>query len=808
MSGPVMTEEVTSTAPSGGGAADGRTSLTRWVSDLALGVRFAAAGGRQGWVRTLLTALGVGLGVALLLVASAVPTMLGNREARGLARDDSYFGAEIAPGDDTLVVGQGNTEFRGKDIRGSIYNPDGSNPPVPPGIEKIPGPGEMVVSPALKDLLTSKEGTLLRDRLDDRIVGTIADEGLSGPSELAYYAGSDKLTVETGSAFRIKEIGSDAASEGLGAILTLLVVIVFVVLLMPVAVFIGTAVRFGGERRDRRLAALRLVGADSAMTRRIAAGEALFGSLIGMVFGLGFFLIGRQLIGSITLMDISVFPSDVSPSPALAALIVIAVPAAAIGVTIVAMRGITVEPLGVVRNAGAGRRRLWWRLLFPAAGLVLLLPLMGQIASDEASINEYQIVGGTVLLLVGVTAVLPWLVERVVGLFGGAGPVSWQLATRRLHLSSAASARMVNGITVAVAGAIAVQMLFAGAESDFTKTTGQDPERAQASVSKEVRNGQEARDIFERFRTTPGVRGVQGIIESQGAKDGAKPDQDGYLPTVPVTVGDCATLRELVAVDRCTAGSVFLVQAPDSGTDVFSFARPGGRLNINTAQDDEGRYTGKPALWTLPRTAQKAEAKKDAAGTLRYGIFTTPETLKVTRLAEPRAYVLLQVDPRHPDAMERVRNTTADIDPTVDVLTLQATEQSQKFVNIRRGLFIGATAVLVLIGASLLVTMLEQLRERKRLLAALVAFGTRRSTLSWSVLWQTAVPVALGLGLAMVGGVGLGAVLLKMVNEPVVVDWSSVGAMTAIGGAVVLLVTALSLPPLWRMMRPDGLHTE
>ena len=32
--------------------------------------------------------------------------------------------------------------------------------------------------------------------------------------------------------------------------------------------------------------------------------------------------------------------------------------------------------------------------------------------------------------------------------------------------------------------------------------------------------------------------------------------------------------------------------------------------------------------------------------------------------------------------------------------------------------------------------------------------------------------------------------------------------MTGIGGGVILLVTLLSLPPLWRMMRPDGLRTE
>jgi hypothetical protein len=32
--------------------------------------------------------------------------------------------------------------------------------------------------------------------------------------------------------------------------------------------------------------------------------------------------------------------------------------------------------------------------------------------------------------------------------------------------------------------------------------------------------------------------------------------------------------------------------------------------------------------------------------------------------------------------------------------------------------------------------------------------------------------------------------------------------MAGAGAGVVLSVTALSLPPLWRLMRPDGLRTE
>jgi hypothetical protein len=75
------------------------------------------------------------------------------------------------------------------------------------------------------------------------------------------------------------------------------------------------------------------------------------------------------------------------------------------------------------------------------------------------------------------------------------------------------------------------------------------------------------------------------------------------------------------------------------------------------------------------------------------------------------------------------------------------------------------------------------------------------------VLWQTAVPVVIGLALAMIGGLGLGAALLSMVGVGAS-SWTAFLPIVGIGAGVIAVVTLLSLPPLWRMMRPDGLRTE
>ncbi|MFD0820501.1 FtsX-like permease family protein, partial [Micromonospora zhanjiangensis] len=202
-------------------------------------------------------------------------------------------------------------------------------------------------------------------------------------------------------------------------------------------------------------------------------------------------------------------------------------------------------------------------------------------------------------------------------------------------------------------------------------------------------------------------------------------------------------------------------------------------------------------------------ARVDPAGWSRDVLLATPGAIDVAGLSRLRVERYVDLDRSDPDALERLRSAALSVDPLATVSTQTAVVQEQpKFANIRRGLYLGAVVTLLLIGVSMLVGTLEQLRERRRLLSMLVAVGTRRGTLSWSVWWQTAVPVAAGLALAVVFGLGLGAVLLRLVEVPLSVDWSVVGLTAGLGAAVVFLVTGLSMPVLWRLTRADGLRTE
>jgi hypothetical protein len=275
------------------------------------------------------------------------------------------------------------------------------------------------------------------------------------------------------------------------------------------------------------------------------------------------------------------------------------------------------------------------------------------------------------------------------------------------------------------------------------------------------------------------------------------PGDESGESNVAFVAGDCPALREFARIGACRDGDVFVAAGGDRA--VGELARPGRRVLV------EGTHR---VGWRLPDDLHRVAVRLDPTGSERPAVLATPAAAgeRVLRETWPSAY--LAFDPAVPDAIEHARNAVAAVDLTIPVGTLGEDTTPDELQTIRSWLLAGAVVVLVLIAAGLLIGMIEQLRERRRLLAALLAVGVRRRTLGGALLVQTAVPVALGLGLAIGAGVLLGALLLQIAGEPVALDGWMIVSLTGAAAAVVVLVTALSVPVLLRAMRPDGLRTE
>jgi len=778
-----------------------RPIRARRLAQYLLGARLAFTGGRSARTRLLLCALAVGLGVAVLLLVASIPAMAQHRNARLYTQYDTFYGSSTAaPTDHSVLIGDADTVFKGQSIRGRVVQPDGADAPLPPGVARYPAPGQMAVSPALKSLLSAPGSALLRERLPYRISGTIGQAGLLGPGQLSFVLGSSRLSLSAG-AVRIDHYGHSYPGEPLDPVLLLLCLVGFVVLLAPVAVFLGAAARFGGEQSDRRLAAMRLCGADRRMTARVAAGESLAGAVLGLLAGVLLFLLGRQLMQSVTIQGVSFYAGDVTPQPALAALVLVLVPLLAVGATLLALRGVTVDPLGVVRRSTVGRRRLWWRLLTPAAGLAVLSWAVRDPVQLQQNRGAAEAALGTMLLLAGVAALLPWLVGAATRRAGG-GAVSWQLAMRRLD-AGGSSAGAVGGIVVAVAGAIALQTLFTGVATGYTDFP-QPPQAAggpaasvyQAQVGFPDGASSVARQTAS-FRTSPGVRAALGFtqVEIVGSKD----------TIADLLVADCTTLRAFATLPHCADGDFFVAHGGQG--DETGLFRPGQRVGFGVDQ------AGGPGPdWRLPALTGSATAGPDplqgAADNLDGEFLATPGAVPAALLRTEASTVYIDYDQSRPDEVDQVRTTAALISPLASVALPSRPTVNHNFSVVSRGLVLGAVLSLLLIAASLLVGQLEQLREWRRVLAVLRAVGTARRVIALSVLWQSVLPMLLGLVPAVAGGLALGAVLLHLADLPTAFDWGAVGLMVGLGALSVLLVTLGSLPLLMRMMRPGGLRHE
>ncbi len=753
--------------------------LRRWGSELGIGARLALGSGASTRLRGALTAAGVAFGVAVLLLAASVPTIITARDARGAARSP-----RSGPGPARLRLLETDTTFAGASVTGYTLQPVRADPPVPPGLSSLPGPGEMVVSPALAGLLSGPGGAELRRRLAARVVGTIRPAGLIAPDEALFYRGSDALAAR-GVIAVVSGFGVPVGPGASSPVDTLLIIVMAVALLLPVGVFIAVAGRFAAEDRDRRLAALRLVGADRAATARIAAGEALPAAIIGLCGGVLLFVAVRPLLQHVTVDGVSVFASDIRPAAWLAALVAILVPLCAVAATLAGMRAVSVEPLGVSRRGRPVRRRLWWRTVPTALGFVLLLSLIDRVQVLQSTTGAVEAGAGVFLALIGLTAVLPWAVQALADRAPD-GPVPWLLAARRLRADAGTTGRVVGAIGLAVAGAIALQMLFGAAE------TG---ERSVAAGAVELSGGGAPGSLLV-SAWIPGHDGGVGAVARLRAVAGVRTvfAATQVAPDSPnaVTVASCAVLSRLAVLSGCRDGDSFIVAA-----------QPGRQLRAGTVVG-----AGPGVRIRIPSTARAAAETLDSSELPVDRLLFTPAVAAAQRLTTTALTAVVALRPDDARAADRLRDAAARLDPLATVTPLSDDAVNHTLADLRHALSAGAVAVLALIGASLLVAAGEQLRERRRVLSVLAAAGTRRSTMAWSVLWQTALPVACGVLLAVVLGIALGAVLTRIASLPVAVDWSGVAVIAAAGALVVGIVTLLTMPVLWRLMSPDALRVE
>lgn len=742
-------------------------------------------------VRLAMTTFGIALAVSLLLPAASLGHVINMFEGRQAA---VKVISEPVSGVDPLLVRPWSLNFHGHQIHPKVIAATGPASPVPPGLDHLPAPGEVMVSPEVRKLLDSPDGAALRGRIPGTVVGVIGRSGIPDPGDKVMFIGARPEQL-AGDQKPEEVYGYGAERDGFGGsiIIVSMLAPAAVVLVLPLLIFVTTASRMGAAQRERRLAALRLIGLDARQVRRVAAGESLVGAAAGLIVGVGFFLVLREWIDDINLFGLRAYGEDFVPSWPLALLIALLIPTLAVGSALVSLRRVIIEPLGVVRVGRPPRRRMAWRWVIIALGAAMLIStLFAEKGSENPTVTAALTIGSALSLL-GMAAVLPWLVEQLVRRMSGGAP-SWQLAIRRLQLEAGTASRVVSGLVVALAGSILIQALIISLSPTAAETRPltRGPASVRVSADPAVID-----EVQHRLKAVPGATAITVLRET--VVTGADTSME---------VGDCAALELRAKLPGCTDGAVYYLEPePEPGPGADTPVVPSGVLQLSDS------YSGTPTRtlrWTVPDGIRRVPAVDGSRG--GGGLLVTPAALGGVSLPVAVADIHVTGVGAVDELTDRVGAALSPLSWQARVSTLSGADslaEDQALTRRVRALLLAASVfVLSVAGLSLLLLSAEQITERRRPLAALSAAGVPISVLAKGLLWQTAVPVGVGVLLAVATGIGISAPILRMADIPISFDVGGIANLVVTMILTILTVTALALPLLRSITRLDSLRSE
>jgi hypothetical protein len=548
---------------------------------IRLGLRLALAGGREAVVRLAIIAVAVAIGAGLLL-----STLAGLNAVKSQNQRYAWLNTGVAK---TSAVGTADPAWwllRGDYFHGARMGrvdvaATGPHPPVPPGIPRLPGPGEFYASPALTRELRATPADQLADRFPGHQVGTIGPAGLPGPDMLIIVVGdTPEHLSRLPDVRRVTRIETLDPSECSGCRvgtsddgMALLLAVVAAALIFPLLMFIGTATRLSAARREQRFAAMRLIGATPPQISLIATVEATLASAVGMLAGFGVFFALRPLMAGIAFTETPFFPSDLSLGVRDVLAVAIGIPAAAAVAARVALRRVQISPLGVTRRVTPKPPRIW-RLTLLVLGVAQLASFVGhRPATTNGQIIAY--LSGIFMVMIGLVVAGPWLTMTGARLLSGrARRPAALIAGRRLADNPQAGFRAVSGLMLA----LFVTAVASGIITTLVDDRGA-PEQAGAASNEalvltfwpnELVRGEPAATpaaIPPALRSAPGVRDVLVTHQNPEFKldvfNGAQP---GLVP--------CSALAGRPDLGRCPAGAQVVGVNVDLQGDHFGGSIP------------------------------------------------------------------------------------------------------------------------------------------------------------------------------------------------------------------------------------------
>ena len=631
---------------------------------------------------------------------------------------------------------------------------------------KTPGPGEYYLSRALADAVAQypDDNILARFGKNTKYLGVLPSEYTASPDALMIVRGasaeevaaSDDVAKAQGQASYFANVyRTDAnglkSNIGLDPISIIIFGVGGAILLFPIVIFVSVATQLGAAQREKRYAALRLIGATKRQVTRILLLESLLASVAGVVIGLGAFWLLQMPLQQFKMDGMRFNPGDLALTAGQYALII----GLTLGLTTFVnwrrMRRAQISPLGVSRSIEKVKKLRGWRALVPATGIAIFAWLSSKSGLDWLTANKESampillLMAALLLVMFGIILAGGWLTNKLSLLAARwANNGSMLIAGKRTAVHSRTVFRGVSGVVLA---------LFAGSFY-LTATSGIENLNIQAIKD----NG------YSQLK-----HGTAAVIGRSLPGDMAKRlQQESYVTSVatvyPREDGNAIRCQDLARYTEHTCPA-------NARPDQFAL------LNFDAP---------------VVKSVSLINDKVDTNGAKEYLVAVTSddniEKLRSMVVVHANQYDLTYV-------VSGTDSKKPHINPTI-----------REFANLA---YVGIGVTLFVAVASLIVSTIGGLMERRRSLYTLRLGGMRLVQLKRLVMVESVAPLVITSILSCSIGVWTGAVFTKMFSttlKPVLTP--TYFAIVGIGLAAAIIGIYLILPMVDRLTRVEANQTE
>ncbi|MEM9563550.1 MAG: FtsX-like permease family protein [Actinomycetota bacterium] len=719
------------------------------MSVLRLGLRLLGPADRNAMARLVLMGAGAMFGVAALLAAMSIPSVVAAQADRlaaqrlDLVGDDGSFATD---GESPLRAKREDEPVDGQILTRIVVADVTPGTPTPAWLDAHPEPDEIVASPALVARIAAEPGGLGR-RFPQDVIQVIPDAGLVSPKQLVAIVGADpdELPPTTPGVVAAEQLGiDDPVFEGpdIGGI-RVMAVGAAIFILIPTLVFVATSARLSARTRQRRLTALRVVGLTTPQVVAVATVEITSVSLAGSIAGVGAWFGLVPLSGGLSIGPIHWFTADVSVPVAAILAVVAAVVALS---TVVAILGALpamirpVEDRASIRPPGNGRRRqarLW------PLGISIVVLIAAAVLARPTTSWFVAFAAGNTLAAIGLYLSIPAMAALLgTMLVNTSSSRTAQLAGRRLSHEPAAPARVAAGILTVVFIAGFGQALTVTLDWAINRNTA--PPSPEAPQLVQIRNVDLEADTV---RSIDGVTMALPILTVPSETDGR----------TSVLVASCSELEQLATA-----------LGPNCDDDSIQ------PLNIDDPNRILGLETGAPVEFLY--TDQVGATTAGARYRIGPGLVPSPDA--------PRDW-LIELDTDH----QSFADTIIGLSPGAELDGVPSLDRG-RLASTYRALVMAATMVALTLSLGATITALvDRSLERRRTANQLLALGIPPRTLRATEALWIAAPLTVGLLLTLVVSLIAGYAYLRVGYDQISFPAKEVGFVLALG-AVAATATA------------------